>query len=212
MSREKQKTQKRESCAQKEEQKLDSGVIGERNRIALAYIELAKDKTFQKLPEGRKMELIKEALSIGDGVASWVLAEYGTNDPRKIAAKLGVRVFGLERGRSKGAEYRKEKKEIVLYRDYHERLLREVKSQQLSEHLLKFLVAHELFHHFELSRIGEVYKKYKFETWRLGPFSINKHIKGISDVAAHAFTQSLIDLDISPQVFDYLTYILYTNS
>jgi len=31
----------------------------------------------------------------------------------------------------------------------------------------------------------------------------------LSDVAARAFTQSLLGLEISPQVFDYLTYIVY---
>lgn len=185
--------------------------VSERNRIALAYMELAGDKTFQDLPEEQKSELVQEVLSIGDEVASWILAENGTNDPRKIAARLGVRVFGADRGKAKGAEYRKEKKEIVVYRDFHEKLLREVKSSQLSEHLLKFVVAHELFHHLELSRIGEVYKRFTFEAFRFGPIVIRRRIKGLSDVAARAFTQALLGLEISPQVFDYLTYILYTN-
>lgn len=187
------------------------GAISERNRITLAYMELAGDKIFQKLPEEQKLELVHEVLSIGNEVASWVVAENGTNDPRKIASQLGVKIFGVDRGKAKGAEYRKENKEIVVYRDFHEKLLREVKSSQLSEHLLKFVVAHELFRHLELNRIGEVYKRYKFETFRIGPIAAKKYIKGLSNVAARAFTQTLLGLEISPQVFDYLTYILYTN-
>ncbi len=185
--------------------------ISERNRIALAFMELAGDRTFQGLPEERKLELVHEVLSIGDEVASWVVAENGTSDPRKIAARLGVRIFGADCGKARGAEYRREKKEIVVYRDFHEKLLREVKSTQLSEHLLKFVVAHELFHHLELNRIGEIYRRYKFETLRFGPFAVRKYIRGLSDVAARAFTQTLLGLEISPRVFDYLTYILYTN-
>ncbi|NQT30134.1 MAG: hypothetical protein HQ596_06155 [Candidatus Saganbacteria bacterium] len=188
--------------------------IYERNRIALAYMELAKDKTFQKLEEDYKLDLVKEVLAIGDEVASWVVAEYGTNDPRKIAAQLGVKVFGedsTDKKKKTPSEYRKEKKEIVVYRDFHEKLLREVRSTELSENLLKFVVAHELFHHLEINRIGEVYKRYKFLAWRLGPYAKEKNIRGLSDVAAQAFTLSLLELDISPQVFDYLTYILYTN-
>ncbi|KPJ68410.1 hypothetical protein AMJ44_06520 [candidate division WOR-1 bacterium DG_54_3] len=184
-------------------------VIGERNRIVLAYMELGRDKTFQKLPEDQKLELIKEVLSIGDEVAGWVKAENGTKDPRKIATRLGIKIFGTDRGKAKGSEYRKGRKEIVIYRDFHEKLLREVKSPELSEHLLKFVVAHELFHHLEINRIGEIYKRYKFETWRIGPFVGKGSIKGLSDVAARAFTQSLLGLEISPQVFDYLTYIVY---
>ena len=192
-------------------QKKKYKAIGERNRLALAYMELAKDKIFQKLPEEQKAQLIKEVLAIGDEVASWIKAEYATNDPRKIAQKLGVKVFGADRGKAKRSEYRQEKKEIIVYRDFHEKLLREVKSTELSENLLKFVVAHELFHHLELSRIGEVYKRYKFETWRFGPYAREGYIIGLSDVAAQAFTHALLGIEISPQIFDYLTYILYTN-
>jgi hypothetical protein len=185
--------------------------IGERNRLALAYMELARDRTFQGLPEEQKSRLVREVLSIGDEVAGWVVAEHNTNDPRKIATKLGVRVFGEDRGRARGSEYRRESKEIVVYRDFHEKLLREVKSPELSENLLKFVVAHELFHHLEMNRIGEIYKRYKFPVWRFGPWTREREIRGLSNVAAQAFTQSLLGLEISPRVFDYLTYILYTN-
>jgi hypothetical protein len=195
--------------AHKAKQKGRAG--GERNRIALAFMELANDKTFNKLSEDQKLKLVREVIAIGDEVASWVMAEYGSKDPRKIAAKLGVKVFGEDRGRAKGSEYRKENKEIIIYRDFHEKLLREVKSTELSEHLLKFLVAHELFRHLELSRIGEIYKRYKFESWRFGPYVKEVYIKGLSDVAARTFTHSLLGLEISPQVFDYLAYGLYTK-
>jgi hypothetical protein len=183
--------------------------LGERNRIALAYLELAADRTFQKLPEGRKLSLVKEVLAIGDEAAIWVPAEYGTNDPRKIAAKLGVKVFGDDRGTS---EYRRAKKEIVVSRHFHERLMREIHSTELSEKLLKYVVAHELFHHLEVNRIGEVYKRYKFLAWKLGPLVRERYIAGLSNVAAQAFTLTLLQLDISPPVFDYLSYILYTSA
>jgi hypothetical protein len=193
------------------ENKPELRAIGERNRIALAYLELAKDKTFQRLSEEEKLGLINEVIAIGDEVAGWVIAEHGTNDPRKIAARLGVKVMGEDRGLSQGSEYRKDKQEIVVYRDFHEKLLREIRSTDLADHLLKFFVAHQLFHHLEMNRIGEVYKRYKFPAWQFGPYIREKQIRGLSDVAAQAFTQSLIGLEISPQVFDYLTYVLYTT-
>jgi|GEM_PF-796788 len=209
-------TRARKQKAEEKPVKLEAAkparkAISERNRVALAFMELAGDRIFQGLPEEKKLELVHEVLSIGDEVASWVVAENGTNDPRKIAARLGVRIFGADQGKARGAEYRREKKEIVVFRDFHEKLLREVKSTQLSEHLLKFVVAHELFHHLELNRIGEIYKRYRFEVFRFGPIVIRKQIRGLSDVAARAFTQTLLGLEISPRVFDYLTYILYTN-
>ncbi|MFA6548712.1 MAG: hypothetical protein WCT39_02100 [Candidatus Margulisiibacteriota bacterium] len=176
--------------------------ISDRNRIALAYLELAEDRTFQKLPEAKKMELVKQALAIGDETAEQILKEHKTSDPRRIASNLGVKVLGGEKG--KGAKYQRNKKEITVYRNFHERLLREVKSAQLSEHLIKSLVAHELFHFLEHSQLGEVYKKFKFESWRIGPYARENYIKGLSDVAAQAFTQTLLGLQLSPQVFNYM--------
>ncbi|OGC25487.1 hypothetical protein A2291_03290 [candidate division WOR-1 bacterium RIFOXYB2_FULL_42_35] len=186
--------------------------INERNRIALAFMVLAKDKTFARMPEEQKMNLVKEVLTIGDEVAGWLQSEYGSNDPRKIASKMGIKVFGEDNGKAKRSEYRDETKEIIVYRDFHNRLLKEVKSPELSEHLLKFVVAHELFRYLEMNRIGEINKRYKFTAWKLGPYGKEKHIKGLSAVAAQAFTQTILGLEISPEVFDYLTYILYSSS
>lgn len=199
------------SSARKKKTEKKSSSFSERNRIALAYIELGKDRTFQKLSEERKAELVKEVLLIGDEVASWVVAQYQNSDPRKIAVAMGLRVFGEDKGKSRGAEYRNKKKEIVVFRDFHDRLTREIQDPTLSENLLKLLVAHELFHHLETDRIGEVYKRFKFKAWKIGPYVREKQIKGLSNVAAQAFTQSLLGLHISPQIFDYLTYILFTN-
>lgn len=185
--------------------------IKERNRIALAYIELAKDKIFQKLPENKKINLIKEVLLIGDENAKRVLAEYKTNDPRKIATQLGVRVLGEGQGKKQRSEYRKEKKEIIVYRKFHEKLLREVHSAELSENLIKMVVAHELFHHLESSQLGEIYKKFRFKSWQFGPWVKHGFIKCLSDVAAQAFTESLLGIEISPETFAYLTYILFST-
>jgi len=185
--------------------------IIERNRIALAYLELAKDKVFKKMDQEAKLKLIKEVLAIGDETARQMFEEYAIRDPRKIAVKLGIKVFGEEKAGQPRSEYRPGRKEIVVSRKFHEKLLREVESAELSEHLLKFVVAHELFHHLELERIGEVYRRYKFKSWKLGPYTREHLIKGLSNVAAQAFTQTLLGLEISPQVFDYLTYVLYTQ-
>ncbi|MDD5568731.1 MAG: hypothetical protein PHY88_05955 [Candidatus Omnitrophica bacterium] len=188
----------------KSKPKKTANAIAERNRTTLAYLELARDRVFQQLSEDEKIKLIKEVQAIGDEAASWVASEYGTDDPRKIAVKMGLRVFGEDKNTKDSSEYRREKKEIVISRQFHEKLLREVQSAELSERLLKLIVAQQLFHHLEAERIGEIYKRFKFKAWRLGPYVREKMIKGLSNVAAQAFTQSLLGLDVSPQVFDYL--------
>lgn len=185
--------------------------LSERNRITLAYLELAKDKMFKQLTDKERLDLIHQVLAIGDDAAHWAEHEYRTNDPRKIAVKMGLRVFGESRSALKRSEYRKKKREIAISKKFHEKLIRLVDSSELSEHLLKFMVANELFHHLEEEKLGEIYKRYRFKSWKFGSYVRHKFIKGISDVAAQAFTQTLLKLEISPKIFDYLTYILFTH-
>jgi hypothetical protein len=201
------KTRKTRPKARKDRQ-----AIVERNRLALAHLQLAGDRVFNRLPEEEKTPLLRSVLQIGEEAADWVKNEYGTDDPRKIAVKMGLKVFGEEHQKLKRSEYRREKKEIVISRRFHARLLREVESRELSDRLLKLVVAHELFHHLEAERVGEVYRRFKFPVWQLGPFRVERRIKGLSDVAAQAFTERLLGLEISPSVFDYLLSINLRSS
>lgn len=183
-----------------------NNAIKERNRITLASLELARDKNFHKIHPEERMKLITQVLAIGEEIADWVASECGTRDPRKIAEIVGVKVLGGNRGRAQKSEYRKKEKEIIIFHDTLKRLTAEVTVPDLSERILRFLIAHELFHHLEETRIGAIYKRFKFPKRPWGSF----YIKGLSEVAAQAFTARLLGLEFSPQVFDYLTYILFT--
>ncbi|MCU0641864.1 MAG: hypothetical protein MUC35_07305 [Candidatus Margulisbacteria bacterium] len=187
--------------------KKESQTITARNRLALAYLLLANDKVFTRLPADEKNSLLKEVLNLGEEAADTVKREYGTDDPRKIAVSMGLKVFGEEHRKLKRSEYRRDKKEIVISRKFHEKLLREVESKELSDRLLKLVVAHELFHHLEAERLGEIWRRFKFKLWQLGPLVIERRIKGLSEVAAQAFTQRLLGLELTPPVFDYLLSI-----
>ena len=184
--------------------KKQTNAIVQRNRLALAYLELADDEVFARLPEKEKLAAIREVLKSGDEIAKKVIDEYRSNDPRKIAALLGIRIFGEEKKGLVRSEYRRATKEIVISRRFHDKLRHQVHVPELSERLLKIVVAHELFHYFELERFGEVYKKYRFKAWEVGPFATYKMVKGLSDVAAQAFTQTLLEIELTPEVFDYM--------
>ncbi|HVN66731.1 MAG TPA: hypothetical protein VMT55_00035, partial [Candidatus Sulfotelmatobacter sp.] len=162
-------------------------------------------------PEEEKTGLLKEVIAIGDETARWAKTEYGTDDPRKIAVKMGLKVFGEQKSSLKRSEYRREKKEIAISRRFHEKLLEQVESRELSDRLLKLVVAHELFHHLEAERVGEVYKRYSFKRWQIGPIKLEKQIKGLSEVAAQAFTQALLGLEVTAEVFDCLVSCLYSD-
>lgn len=193
-----------------------SRVLKQRNRIAFAYMELNKDRNFHQLVPNKRNKLIEDVLKVGDEIADWAMAEFNTKDPRKIAQQLGVKVYGEDKGiigkLIKRSEYRPQNKEIIIFRDSLEHMMRQVEIGELRERLLRYLVAHELFHHLERTKFGEVYKKFQILAWEVGPFKRYKVIRRISEVAAQAFTQRLLGLEFSPRVFDYLTYVLYTAS
>ena len=183
-----------------------------RNAMVLAYLELVKDKMFLALPEEDKLRVINEATAIGEEMAGYVNTKYGTNDPRKIAQALGVRVYGSEEGgKNQVSVYLENKEEIVIYRRAFEQISKEIGSQELGDKFLKFMVARALFFHLEKKMLGDLRDKFKFRSLKIGPWESRRPLKDIQKVAAQAFVRSLLELEFSPEVFDYLTYVLFTR-
>ena len=184
-----------------------SEAIKDRNRLALAALELAKDKNYLKLSEAERARLIKNSLEVGEEVAVWVRGEYGTSDPRELAEKVGLKILGAQRGGARYTEYRKNEKEIVIFREAFDHLTKQVTLPDLSERIMRILIAHELFHHLEETKIGPVYKRFEYK----GPWWSKWYVKSASEVAAQSFVQTILGIEISPQVFDYLIYMLFTS-
>jgi hypothetical protein len=189
--------------------------VDDRNRLALAYLSLSRDKMFFRMSEKKRLKLIQSVLSFGDSVARGVENEFGTSDPREITQVLGLQVIGEDRGIQgsmfRRSEYRPRSKEIVIFRDSLKQLMREVATEDLSDRLMKLLIAHELFHHFEHTRFGPISSRFKVKLVGVGPLSFNIKLSPVGEVAAHAFAETLLDIKQSPMVFDYLTYIFYSG-
>ena len=195
--------------------KKHQGPIGQRNRIAFAFMELARDNNFRSLPAAGKLEVIERAQSIGDATAVAIKERYNLTDPRRIAEQLGLKVYGESRGvggkKILRSAYNPERNEIVIFRDTLEGLLAAVGSKDLQDHLLRFLVGFELFHYLERVEVGNVAEKLALPPRQIGFLKLSRTIPKLSDVAARAFTQTLLGLDFSPLVFDYLVYALYAD-
>lgn len=188
--------------------------IDERNRVLLAYLILSKDRRFFRLSETERLKLIRDILSFGDELAAEVKKEFGTADPRRIVEILGLKVVGEDEGIRgtllRRSEYRPGAKQIVIYRDSLNLMMKEIKADDLQDRLIKLLISHELFHHFEKIRLRSVPKMFRVERWRLGPLSLGVKVRGVREVAAHAFAETLLEIKQSPMVFDYLTYLFYS--
>ncbi len=186
--------------------------IEKRNSLILAYLELANDRLFLKLPEEDQQKVIKEAIKVGEEMAAFVTDKYGSSDPRKIAQALGVRVYGSEEGgKNQVSQYFSKNEEIVIYRRPFERLSQEIGSPELGDKFLKFMVGRSLFFHLEKKFLGDLAKKFVFRVFKLGPFEKKRAINDVHKVSAQAFVRSLLEIEFSPEVFDYLTYVLFTR-
>lgn len=197
-----------------EEQK-NSGLIDDRNKALLAYLTLSRDKKFFRISEADRLELITSVQAFGEGLAKEIKQEFGTSDPRRIVEMMGLRVVGEDKGIRgtllKRSEYRPREKQIIIYRDSLNQLMKEVATEDLSDKLMKLLIAHELFHHLEITKRLSIPKRFRAKRWSLGPLGIFVSIRATSEVAAHSFAEELLDLKQSPMVFDYLTYIFYSG-
>ncbi len=180
-----------------------------KNRLDLVNFYLSRHKGFSKLDENEKVSLVSSVLSFGVKVAKDIVAEYETSDPRKLAEEMGITVQGEEGGIKerliRWSEYRKKRKEILIYRDSLNILLRRSQDDSMVfEQPIKLLIAHELFHHLEEEKFGLVSDKFKAVV-KIGPFRFKKKFKFLSEVAAHAFVETLLDLSCSPIVFESLS-------
>ena len=195
------------------EEKVQS--LDNRNRIVMSYLCLARDRRFFRIPEEGRIKLIQSVLEFGDELAEKIRTEFGTSDPRRIVEAMGLKVVGADKGKRgtllRRSEYRPGTKEIIIYRDALNELMREVSAVDLSDRLLKMLIAHELFHHLEHSRLGSVPKRFRVALWKLGPLTRYLKMRRVSEVAAHAFAETLLDIKQSPMVFDCLTYLFYSG-
>ncbi|OGC06302.1 hypothetical protein A2526_04195 [candidate division WOR-1 bacterium RIFOXYD2_FULL_36_8] len=181
--------------------------IEKRNLISFAMLLLAKDKMYLNLSVDKRLEVVFDVISLGYEIADWVLSEFGDSDPRKIALKLGANIVGIDSGNFKRSEYRFKEKEIIIYRDALDRLCSEIVIPELAPKMLGLLVSLELFHHLEKVKTGFIYKRYKFKR----KFNFGFYIKSLSDIAAIAFAVKLLDIKFSPQVFNYLIYIMFMS-
>ena len=108
------------------------------------------------------------------------------------------------------AEYRPRPPRIVLYRRGIAPLDRAL-VDSLAERLLgratpqDVFVAHELYHHAEAIRSEiPIARRYRPTLFRIGSWHWRTGIAALSEIAAGAFAQSLLDLPCHPRVLDFI--------
>lgn len=141
---------------------------------------------------------------------------YGVVSARELARKLNLKVKTPSMPSGGGqvvfAQF-VEPDEITIFTDCIKqagKIVKESGCALLEETILmETLLAHELFHVVEEQNAGVIYTRTeKIELWRK-PFSNLSSISCLSEIAAMAFAQELLELPYSPYLLDVLLVYSY---
>lgn len=170
-----------------------------------------------KFHEEQRKEWMKKSLACGREYAKKVCSQYGTRDPIKLAASMGMDIsypdFPEKTDRVLFAEYRVPNK-ICIYMDavYKAKKLfdrpgvLEVLSEDLD--ICRLLLSHELFHSVEERYKREIFTQTeKVRLWQLGFLHNDSIVIALSEIAAMGFAQELMGIPYAPYLMDvFLVY------
>jgi len=159
----------------------------------------------RRLPEDDRPAAVRQALTAGRETARRLRAAYGTADPFVLAARLQVAVSWCGEPPGLGsivriAEYAPRPPAIRLFAES----LRAVGAADPSLAVAGIYVAHELYHHLEATGLAPASAQARVTLARLGRWRWESGIPALSEIAAHAFAQALLDLVFFPGALDRL--------
>jgi hypothetical protein len=176
---------------------------------------LEADPHAGRLDHATRLAAISDALIDGTAAARALRERFPDLAPHAIARELGVPVETIDDDPMVGslwrfAEYRERPARILLYSRGLAPLDRVVVGQ-LAMQLIgqatpqDVFIAHELFHHTEAIRSDiPIARRYRPTLFRIGGWHWRTGIAALSEIAAGAFAQGLLDLPCHPRVLDLL--------
>jgi hypothetical protein len=179
----------------------------------LAFAMLETDPHARRLDPATRFAAVRDALADGAATAKALRERFPDLAPHQIARELGVPVETTDDDPLVGtiwrfAEYRQRPARILLYSRGLAPLDRAV-AVGLAERLLghatpqQVFIAHELFHHAETIRSDTpIARRYRPTLFRIGGWRWRTGIAALTEIAAGAFAQSLLDLRCHPRVLD----------
>jgi hypothetical protein len=182
---------------------------------ALGLSMLEADPHAWRLDHATQLAAVREALADGTAAAKALRERFPASVPQAIAQELGVPIETIDDDPMVGslwrfAEYRERPARIVLYRRGLAPLDR-MAAAPLATRLLgpatpqDVFIAHELFHHAEAIRSEiPMARRYQPTLFRIGGWSWRTGLAALSEIAAGAFAQRLLDLPCHPRVLDLL--------
>jgi hypothetical protein len=182
---------------------------------ALGLGMLEADPHARRLDHATQLAAVRDALADGTAVAKALRERFPDFAPPSIAHELGVPIEAVDDDPMVGslwrfAEYRERPARIVLYSRGLAPLDRVTKTP-LAMRLLgeatpqDIFIAHELYHHAEAIRSDiPIARRYQPTLFRIGGLSWRTGLAALSEIAAGACAQGLLDLPCHPRVLDLL--------
>jgi hypothetical protein len=179
----------------------------------LGLVMLEADPHARRLDRSAQFAAVRDALADGAASAKALRERFPYLAPQEIARELGVPIEATDDDPMVGslwrfAEYRQRPTRILLYSRGLAPLDRVVVGP-LAVRLLgqatpqDVFIAHELFHHTEAIRSDTpIARRHQPTLFRIGGWRWRTGIATLSEIAAGAFSQSLLDLPCHPKVLD----------
>ena len=179
----------------------------------LALVMLEADPHARRLDRDAQIAAVRDALAEGTATTKALRARFPRLAPQGIARELGIPIETTDDYPVVGtiwrfAEYRERPPRILLYSRglapvecaiagvLAKRLLRQATPQEV-------FIAHELFHHIEATRSDTpIARRHQPTLFRIGSWHWRTGLAALSEIAAGAFAQALLDLPCHPRVLD----------
>lgn len=182
---------------------------------ALGLAMLQSDPHAVRLDHASQCEAVAAALAEGAATSADIRKRYPALTPQEIARELRVAVETTDDDPMvasiwRFAEYQPRPPRIVIYNRALvplERILAgDLAARVLGRATLQdVFVAHELFHHAESVRSeAPISRRYRATLFQIGKWRWRTGIATLSEIAAGAFAQSLLDLRCHPRVLDFI--------
>jgi hypothetical protein len=181
----------------------------------LGLVMLEADPHARRLDRAAQLSAVRDALADGAATAKSLRRRFPDLAPHEIARELDVPVESTDDDPLVGslwrfAEYRERPARILLYSSGLAPLDRAVASD-LAMRLVgpatprDVFIAHELFHHAEAIRPETpIARRHQPTLFRIGGWHWRTGIAALSEIAAGAFAQALLELPCHPRVLDLI--------
>jgi hypothetical protein len=175
---------------------------------AWGLVLLASDRTGRRLAPDRRAAAVRDALTAGTDAARRCRVNGGA-DLQRLVTQLGVEVVWSDESPVLGAllriaEYQPRPPTIRLFTES----VATIAAAERSLAVADIYTAHELFHHLEATTLGPASDLARVTLARLGRWRWESGVRALSEVAAHAFAQHLLDLPVFPGGLDRLARLL----